>query len=109
MTVIPARASVTGGPSRRKLFPHRAIGGLGLVRSIKEQRVAAGAVRMGADPRILVGKSPGLDRRTARVVQARPDDAAIDLGLARQVLGLRHAAGIQRQRDVQLRDVNLQA
>src|ERR1700683_157549 len=55
-------------PSRRKLFPYRAVSGLGLVCSIKKQRVPPSAVRMGSNPRILVSKSPGLDRRATHVV-----------------------------------------
>src|ERR1700733_2710656 len=107
LTVIRARASMTGGSSRRELFPYRVVGGLGLVRSIKRQRVSASAVRMGSNPGVFVGGSPGLDRSASGIVQASSYDAPINLGLPSQVFSPRGAAGIERQRNVQLRDVNL--
>src|SRR5216684_5891474 len=82
---------------------------LGLVSSIEGQRLPASAARTRSNPGILVGESPGLDRGAARTVQACAHDAAIDIGLARQVVSPRQAAGFYWQGNVKLRNVNLHA
>ena len=103
------QGSMTWLASRREFFQKRTVGGLRLISSIEGEGLSASAVRMGANPGVFVGESPGLDRCAARIVQTRSDDAAIDVRLARQVNGLRQAVGIQRQGDVKLGDVNLHA
>ena len=85
------------------------VGGLGLVGAVERQRCAHSAVGVGADPGIFVGESPSLNRSAAFTLQARADDGAIDIGLSKQIILRGQAAGVQRQGNVEFRDVNLQA
>src|SRR5258708_32071798 len=56
------------------------------VSPVQRQGHTARAVGRGPDPGVLVGESPGLNRRTARSLEARADDATIDLGLTGKVV-----------------------
>src|SRR5580658_410385 len=106
--MLHARPSMSRTTSGHELFQHRAVSCFWLIFPIKRQRLPASTMRMGADPGVFLGKSPGLDRRAAGAVQACPYDAAIDIGLPGQVVSPRLSARIDRKRDVKFGNVNLQ-
>src|ERR1700739_1851402 len=54
---------------------------LDFVASVKGQGCAPRPMRMPADPGIFVGESPGLNRRTARILHARPHHAPVNVSL----------------------------
>ena len=88
------RGLLRAGPFGGNLFEYGVISGLGLVGAIKRKCRPACAVGMGADPRVLVGESPGLDCSAARILKARPHYAAIDLGLAKKIAALCLASSV---------------
>src|SRR5580700_9315333 len=69
-----------------KLSEYGVVGRLGFVSSIKRQSSAPGAVRMGADPGVLVGKSPGLDSGASRILQTGVSHSAIHISLSAQIV-----------------------
>src|ERR1700722_4777611 len=93
-------------PSRNQLFEHRPISSLGPIHSIEGKSLPALVVRMRTDPRVFVGESPGLNRRAAHTIQARSQDAPINVGLPVQVVFLGAPSRIHRQRDIEFGDVN---
>src|SRR5271156_5556525 len=102
-----ARRSMPVRTPGQHLFQNRAVGGLRLVGSIEWQRLSTSAARMPTDPRVLVREAPGLDRRAPGTIQTCSHNIAIYFSLANQIFCSNQAAGIHRQRNVQLRDVNL--
>jgi hypothetical protein len=94
-------------PLARDLLQHRGVRGLRRVSAVKWKCCAPGAVRVGSDPRVLVGESPGLNRGAARSLQACPNHATIDRSLAKKVFVPGQATGVQGQGYVEFRDVNL--
>src|SRR5580698_8390153 len=83
------------------LFDHRAVSGFGFVAPVKKKRSALGAMRVGTNPGVLVGKTPSLNCRATRVLQAGAEDAAVDFRLDEEVLFAGQFAGwVYGQRDV---------
>ena len=65
-------------------------------------------MRVGPDPRVFVGESPGLNRGAAWILQACPDHSAIDLSLMKKIVVPGHATGVNREGYIEFGDVNLQ-
>ena len=79
----------------------------GRVVGIERQRCTLRVMRMRADPGILVGETPGLKCRAARMREARPGDLPVDLCLSRQVLRRGSSIRVDRERHIHLGDVHL--
>jgi hypothetical protein len=92
-----------------EFFEHCVVSGLGLVGAVKEQASALRTIRVGTNPGVLVGESPGLNRGAARILQTPPNHARVGVCLALEVFGSRRALRIYGQSHIQFRDVNLQA
>src|SRR5260370_40371435 len=65
---------------------HGVVSGLRLVGAVKRKGRTLGPMRMRSDPRVFVGKSPGLNRGAAQTLQAGTNDAAVDLSLANKIV-----------------------
>src|SRR5579863_4752796 len=99
---------LTGISIRRKSLKHRVIGLFGPVTTVEQQRRAVCSARMTADPRVLIGKTPGLDGGAAWILQAHLRHSPIDPGLTPKVSVERLARGTHRYRDIEFCNVNLQ-
>jgi len=65
-----------------EFFEHCVVSGLGLVGAVKEQTSALRAMRVGTNPGVLVGESPGLNRGAARILQTCPNQTLVGIRLA---------------------------
>jgi hypothetical protein len=95
--------------ARGEFFEHRVVRRLGLVCAVKEQTSALRAMRVGTNPGVLVGESPGLNRGAAWILETCPNHALVGVRLALEIFGSRYALQIYGQSDVKFRDVNLQS
>jgi hypothetical protein len=75
------------------------VGGLGDVVPVEKQCLTLGTFGLGADPRILVGEAPGLNRSAARMSQTRGRDPPVDFRLPGKVGWTRMTRGVERNRD----------
>ena len=80
------------------LLNHGVIGGLNPVQTIEEQGCPARTARMGTDPGILVGESPGLNGGATWVLQACPHHASVDCSLFLQVLCARFGVNQEEEK-----------
>src|ERR1700757_3793104 len=94
---LEGTGSVRGSRLRGERMEYDLIGRLHFVVPVKGQGRAARPVRMGADPGILVGESPSLNRGASWILQTRTHHAPINLSLALQILYRSIAGGIDRQ------------
>jgi hypothetical protein len=85
----------------------RRVRGFRLVIPVKEQSAPLGTFGFPTNPRTLVGKAPGLNRRATRVRQAGRRNRALDVRLAGKVRRTRVAGSVEGNGDVHLADVHL--
>lgn len=78
-----------------EFFEHRVVSQLGLVRAVKEQSSALRAMRVGTNPGVLVGESPGLNRGAAWILETYPNHALVDVRLALEIFGLGLRLGLR--------------
>src|ERR1700751_1831208 len=71
------RVGLLGGD----LFEHSLVGCLRFVGAVERQCRTPRPMRMGSDPRILVGEAPSLKSCAAPTLQTCPDDGAVNLRL----------------------------
>src|SRR6266567_6208625 len=90
---------------RGNFLEHGVVGGLRLVGAVKRKGCTLGPMGMRSDPRVFVGKSPRLNRGAAGTSQASPNDAAVDLSLAKKIVVSGGRTGVHRQGHVEFRDM----